>query len=142
MDAAEAFGPGATQEFVQHSFRLVVQGVGGGDRVRFPLCHQLAEEGVAKIAGSFLQGFMEGGGSGGRVRATQMEGQIVCSGQPAYKSCVFVSSFADAVMDVHHGECKAQGRPLIEQAPEQGYGVGTPGDRYGDPLTGMEEMVP
>jgi len=45
-------------------------------------------------------------------------------------------------MDVHHGECEAQGRPLIKQAPEQGYGVGTPGDRYGDPLTGMEEMVP
>jgi hypothetical protein len=101
---------------VQHCFCLIVQGVSGGDRVRFAVCHQLAEERVAEIAGSFLQGFMEGGGSGGGVCAVEMEGQVVGGGQPAYKSCVFVCRFPDAVMNVHHGECEAQGRPLIEQA--------------------------
>jgi hypothetical protein len=45
-------------------------------------------------------------------------------------------------MNVHHGECEAQVRPLIEQAAEQGHGVGAPGDRDGDPLPGMEEVVP
>ena len=105
MDAAQALCPGAAQQFVQHGFRLVVQGVGGGDRIRFAVCHQLAKEGVAEIAGRLLQGFVEGGGGGGRVRAMEMEGQIVGSGQPADKGgVVFGRGFADAVMDVHHGE--------------------------------------
>jgi hypothetical protein len=42
------------------------------------------------------------------------------------------------MVNMDHGECDAQGRAIIEQAAEQGYGVGTPGDRYSDPLTGME----
>ena len=36
VDAAEAFRPGAAQEFVQHRFRLVVQGVGGDNGVCSP----------------------------------------------------------------------------------------------------------
>jgi hypothetical protein len=45
-------------------------------------------------------------------------------------------------MNVHYRECNARVWPLIEQAPEQSYGVGAPGDRNGDPLPGVEEMVP
>jgi hypothetical protein len=142
VDAAEAFGPGATQEFVQYRFCLVVEGVSSGDNVRFAVCHQLAEEGVAEIAGRFLQGFMEGGGSGGCVRAMEVEGQIVGCCEVSDEGRVLVGGFPNAVMNVHHGECDSQGRPLVEQAPEESYGVGAPGDRYGDPMPRMEEMFP
>ena len=106
----------------------------------FAVCHQLAEKGVAKIAGGLLQGFMEGRGGGGCIRAMQMEGQVIGGGQLAYKGCVFVGGFPDAVVHVHHGKCDAQLRPLLEQAPEQSHGVGAPGDRYGDPLSGTKEI--
>jgi hypothetical protein len=71
-----------------------------------------------------------------------VKGQVMGGGQPAYKGRVFVSCFPDAMVNVHHGKCDAQLRPLLEQAPEQSYGVGAPGDRDGDPLTGTKEMVP
>ncbi len=48
---------------------------------------------------------------------------------------------ANAVMDVDHGKHDAQLVPLLEQAAQQGYGVGAPGDRDGDPLAGTKETV-
>jgi hypothetical protein len=71
-----------------------------------------------------------------------MEWQVVGSCKIGNKGCVFFSSIPDAVMNVHHGECYSQGCPLIEEAAEKSYGVGSPGDRYSDPLPGMEEVVP
>ncbi len=53
--------------------------------------HQLPEEGIAKIAGGFLQGFVEGGGSRGCVGSMEMEWQVMGCGQPGNKSGVFFS---------------------------------------------------
>src|ERR1700733_3969989 len=46
MDAGEAFGPRAAQEFSQDRFRLVVEGVGGGYGVKLMSDHELAKPGV------------------------------------------------------------------------------------------------
>ena len=59
VDAAQALGPGSTQELVQHGLRLVVQSMRGGDRVHLAIHNQLPEERISKITGGFLQGFVE-----------------------------------------------------------------------------------
>ena len=103
--------------------------------------HQLAEEGVAEVAGSLLQGLMQRRGGGRCVCAMEVKCQVMGCGQPANKCRVFRGSLADAVMYVDHGKYDAELVALLEQAPQQGHGVGTAGDRDGDPLTGMEEIV-
>ena len=142
MDAAQPLGPGAAQQFVQHRLRLVVQGVRGGHRVRLPVRHQLPEKGVAKVAGGLLQGLMQGCRGRGSIRAMQMEWQVMGCGQAGNKCRVFVGgSSTNAVVHVDHGKHDAQRVPFLEQAAQQGHGIGAAGDRDGNPLAGMKETA-
>src|ERR1700722_18491108 len=108
----------------------------GGYCVDLALRNQLPEEAIAKIAGGFLQGFVESGGSGRGVGAMEVKRQVVGRGQTGYKCSVVLSGLADAVVDVDYRNDDAKLRPLLEQTPQQGDGVGAPGDRDSDPLPG------
>ena len=85
---------------------------------------------------------MQGGRGGWSIGAMKMEWQVVGCGQAANKCGVFFGcGSADAVVDVDHGKHDAQRVALLEQAPEQGHGVGAPGDRDGDPLARTKESL-
>ncbi len=139
VDAAQAFGPGPAQEFVQHRLRLVVQGMRSRNCVHQSVHHQLPEERIAKVAGCLLQSFMEVSGGGGCIGAMQVKRKIVGLGQAANKRGVFFGGFAYAVMDVNHGKYDPQFRPLFQHAPQQSHGVGAARDCDCDPLPGTKE---
>ena len=60
MNAGEAFGPCAAEEFGEDGLGLVIEGVSGDEGVKGDVAEKLAEPGVAKAAG----GAFEGVGSG------------------------------------------------------------------------------
>jgi hypothetical protein len=57
MDAGEALGPSAAQEFAEYGFGLIVEGMSRGYGVDLAGCHEFAKPGVAKAAGGFLDCF-------------------------------------------------------------------------------------
>jgi hypothetical protein len=68
----------------------------------------------------------------------QMEWQIMSRRQALDKCRVFVGGgSANAVM--HMGNGKDNAGALLEQAAQQGHGVGAPRDGDGNPLPGMKE---
>ena len=69
---------------------------------------------------------MKGGRGGGCIGAMQVKWQVMGRGQAGNKCSVFFGGFADAVVHVDHGKYDAQRGPLLEQAPQQGHGIGAP----------------
>jgi hypothetical protein len=72
----------------------------------------------------------------------QMERQAMGCRESANKCRIFLGSGStNTVMDVGDGKHDAQRVAFLEQAAEQGHGVGAPGDSDGNPLAGTKEAV-
>jgi hypothetical protein len=89
---------------------LVVEGVGGEDRVGLARGDQRAEVMVAEVAGGFFNGFAMGFGVGGGVDGPKMEGNLEAGAEFFDEGLVGQGFFAaEGVVDVDRGEADAEG---------------------------------
>ena len=117
VDAGEAFGPCAAQEFAEDGFSLVAKGVGGGYGVEMALGHELAKPLVTEAAGGFFDGLVLLAGFvvqrgfvllacfGGGVNLMRVEGEVEGLGQLSGELLVSVRCLiAEPVMEMSQVE--------------------------------------
>ena len=94
---------------------------------------------VAEVAGGLLDGLAIGFGGGGGVDVAAMEGEVVGGGEIGYEGGVGIGvGSAEAVMDVSYGEDEADFGCGEDEGAQQGYGVCSSGDSYGEAGAGAE----
>jgi hypothetical protein len=143
VDGAEALGPGAAEELHEDGFGLVVEGVGGEDRVGVAGVEEGGEEIVADGAGGLFDGFAGFGCAGGDVRVVKVERDFEGDAEIFDETLVGVGlGCAEAVIDVDCAEADAEsvvpGCIGSVESQEQGYGVGTARDGDADAVTGFD----
>ena len=148
VDGAEAFGPGAAEEFHEDGFGLVVEGVGGEDAVGVAGGEEGGEEFVACVAGGFFDGLgiSRGAGvgdAGGDVGVVEVEGDVEADAEVFDELLVGVGFFAaEVVVDVDGGEADAEGVAGGGvggvEGEEKSDGVGTAGDGDADAVSGVD----
>ena len=110
VDAAEAFGPGSTEEFEEDGLGLVVHGVRGEDGIGLAGAEEGVEDLVTERAGGCFDGLAGGAGMSGDVHLVNVEGDAETGAEVLNESLVGVGFGAtDAVMDMHRGETDSEG---------------------------------
>ena len=140
MDAGEAFGPGAAEEFAEDGFGLIVQGVGGGDGVQTTRGQELSEPGVAQAASGFFDGFalLAGFRSGIDVAGVELETQRRGEFSGEILVGVRVGS-AQPVMEMGGVEDEAEFAGARREGACEGDGIGAAGEANGETQAGADE---
>jgi hypothetical protein len=142
VDGAEAFSPGAAEEFHEDGLGLVIEGVGGEDAVDVAGGEEVGEEVVPGIAGGFLDAFACGGDAFGDVGVVEVEGDAEADAEILDELLISVGFFAaEVVVDVDSGEAYAErvvfGGVGGVEGEEEGDGVCTTGDGDADTVAGL-----
>jgi len=147
VDGGEAFGPGSAEELHEDGLGLVVEGVGGEDRVSVAGGDEGAEEVVADAAGSLFEGLAGSRSSSGDIGVADMERDVELDAEGFDELLIGVGfgGGADAVVDVRCGQAYAEGVTLGAvggmESEEEGNGVGSAGDGYADAVAGMDVVA-
>jgi hypothetical protein len=142
VDGAEAFGPGAAEEFHEDGLGLVVESVGGGDAIGVAGGKEGSEEVVAGIAGGLLYAFGCGCDAFRDVGVVEVDGNVESDAEILDELLVGIGFFAaEVVVDVDSGEAYAErvagsGVGGVE-GEEEGDGVCTAGDGDADTVAGL-----
>lgn len=153
MNAGEPFGPGAAQEFGEHGFGLIVEGVRGGNSFHLARSHQFTEPAITQAASRFfnrLSGFVIGRvevprfgaglGFGGNIDAGFVKGQAQFFGQSAGEGQIGVGlGAAKSMVEVGSVEHQAQFPAALRKGTGQGNGVRAAGKTHGQAKPRLEQ---
>jgi ribosomal protein S18 acetylase RimI-like enzyme len=134
MNAAQAFGPGAAQEFSKNRLGLVVESVGGGDCIERCCEEKLAKPLVPEAARGFFNRLACLGGCGRNVDAGFVEGDFELRREAADEVEVGIGlGAAEAVMQMRGVQHQPQLPGLLVKRAQQRHRIRAAGKADGDP---------
>ncbi len=140
--STQTFGPGTAEQLLQNSFSLVIEGVRGRNGVQLPLLEQVVKEGIAEIAGGFLDSLVVLLNTRWNIDLPEVEWQLVCGRQRLNEIAIVVGFHTtQAMVNMNDGKHEPESLPTSQQSEQECDRVGASGDSDAEAQAGIQLLL-